>query len=70
MPPNLAELADPLTPSADYLIHFLYPKLYYTYRIKPPKKENVKFFFQKPRFPPNGLILKGIIAQFLMAEFQ
>jgi hypothetical protein len=28
------------------------------------------FFLKNPNFPPNGLILKGIIGQFLMAEFQ
>jgi hypothetical protein len=61
-----------LTPSADHLIHsfILYPKIYITYRIKTEKKENVKLFFENLDFSPKLWILKDIIDQFLMAEFQ
>jgi len=71
-PPNLTELANPLTPSAYHLIHsfILYPKIYITYRIKSEKKENVKLFLKNLYFSPNLWISKDNIDKFLMAEFQ
>jgi hypothetical protein len=71
-PPNLTELANPLTPSAYHLIHsfILYPKIYITYRIKSEKKENVKLFLKNLYFSPNPWISKDNIDKFLMAEFQ
>ena len=71
MLPNPTELANPLTPSTHF-IHslILYPKIYFTYRIKALKKEDVKLFFENLDFPLNALILKDIINLFLMAEFQ
>ncbi|OGP87047.1 MAG: hypothetical protein A2156_09170 [Deltaproteobacteria bacterium RBG_16_48_10] len=66
------ELANPLTPSTDHLLHcfILFPKIFITYRLKPEKKRMSSFFFKNLHFSLNRSILKDIIGQFLMAEFQ